>query len=83
MIIVMDYMIDWWGLAANSIWITAAGLALAVVSVAYYKSNIENQKVSSILKRAEYALLLNNAGAIFCLGMALTANRWWEIGLLN
>lgn len=74
-------MINWWGVAANSIWILAMALGLAVVSFGYYRSQIENLKFKIVLKRVEYSFLLNIAGGIFCLGMIFTSKVWWEMGL--
>ncbi len=74
-------MINWWDLLTNAIWILGAALALAAVSLGYYQSQIENSKLKIVLKRAMYAIWLNMAGAVFALGMALTSDRWWEIGL--
>lgn len=74
-------MINWWDLAANSVWILAMALGLAVVSAAYYKSKIENLKLKNVLDKPKYALMLNIAGAVFCVGMILTTNVWWEMVL--
>ena len=71
-------MINWWDLAANSIWVLAIVFALAVFSVAYYQAQREGEKIRSILNAPRFALQLNLAGAIFCLGMAATSTRWWE-----
>ena len=72
-------MINWWDLAANSIWILAIAFALAVFGMAYYQARREGEKIRSILNAPRFALPLNLSGAIFCLGMALTSTRWWEI----
>ena len=72
-------MIDWLNLIFNSIWIFAIALALAVVSIAYYQSRQKGEKFRTVLDSSNYALPLNLAGAIFCLGMALSSSKWWEI----
>jgi len=74
-------MIDWWALIANSMWITAAALALAVVSVGYYQSQTKGVKLKTVLNRVGYLIALHAAGALFCVGMAATSDRWWETGL--
>ncbi len=74
-------MIDWWGVVINSIWIVAMAVGLAVVSMAYYRSQIEDEKLKIVLNRVGYSVPLNMAGAVFCGGMALTSDRWWEITL--
>ncbi len=72
-------MINWWGLASNSIWILAIAMALAVFSIAYYESRQKGEKLRQVFNSPTYTLPLNLAGAIFCLGMAVTSGRWWEV----
>ena len=74
-------MIDWWALIANIIWITAAALALAVASIAYYESQVGNETFKSLLGDMKYRLPLNIAGGVFCVGLAASSDQWWEIGL--
>jgi hypothetical protein len=72
-------MINWWNLFTNSIWILALSLALAVVGIAHYQSQQGEEKIRSILNAPRFALPLNLSGAIFCLGMALSSTKWWEV----
>ena len=72
-------MIDWLSLVFNSIWIIAIALAVAVFSIAYYQSQQRGVKIRALLNEQKYTLPLNISGAVFCLGMALTADKWWEI----
>jgi len=74
-------MINWLSLLTNSIWIIAIALALALFSIAYYQSQQRGEKIRSILNAPKYALPLNLSGALFCLGMGLTSDRWWEVML--
>lgn len=74
-------MINWWDLLTNAIWIFGAALALAAVSLGYYQSQIENSKLKIVLGKPKYSFVLNLSGAVFALGMALTVDRWWEVGL--
>ena len=74
-------MIDWLNLLFNTIWIIALALALAVFSIAYNQAKQQEEKIRKLLSTSKYAVRLNIAGAMFCLGMALTSERWWEIGL--
>ncbi len=39
----------------------------------------QEEKIRKLLSLSKYALPLSIAGAMFCLGMALTSARWWEI----
>jgi len=74
-------MIDWLSLLFNSIWIIALALALAVLSIAYYQSQQRGEKIKALLIKPKYTFPLNISGGLFCLGMALTAVKWWEIVL--
>ena len=72
-------MINWLDVFLNSIWISGAALALAVIGLAYYRSHRENESLNEILRSQEFAIYLFIAGGLFFLGMALTSSRWWEI----
>jgi len=74
-------MIDWVNLFFNSIWILGAALALAVFSMAYYQIQSRGEKLKKTLNTSRFAITLSIAGGLFCLGMTLTSNKWWEIGL--
>lgn len=74
-------MIDWQGLIKNGIWIFGAALALAVLSIAYYKSQQKGEKLGVVLKAREFSLSVNIAGGLFSSGMGLIADQWWEIAL--
>ena len=72
-------MINWLNLLFNTIWIIALALALAMISMAYYQAKQRAEKMGSLLNTPKFSVPLNMSGALFCLGMALTSERWWEI----
>jgi hypothetical protein len=74
-------MINWLSIIKNSVWILGAALGLSALSLGYYRSRTESQKLGKILDSPPFALSLNTAGALIALGMGLTAGKWWEIGL--
>lgn len=74
-------MINWWNLIASTIWITAAAMGLAVLSIAYYESQGKSEPFKSSFGKVWYQLPLNIAGGVFCVGMAASSDQWWEIGL--
>jgi len=71
-------MIDWYNLAANFLWIFALSLALATLSFARWHARMEEKKLKTVLNRAAWGNSLNLAGMIFCAGLALTTEVWWE-----
>jgi mannose/fructose/N-acetylgalactosamine-specific phosphotransferase system component IIC len=74
-------MIDWQSVLFNSIWILGASLALAVLSITYFKAQSESESVRNTLSDSGLTLALKIAGIIFCLGIAMTSHSWWEITL--
>ena len=71
-------MIDWYNLAANALWILALALALTSLSFARWGARMEEEKLKVILNRPSWQISLNLAGTIFCAGLALTSDIWWE-----
>ena len=71
-------MIDWYNFFANSLWIFALALALATFSFARWQARMEGVKLKHILDRPAWGNSLNLAGMIFCAGLALTTDVWWE-----
>lgn len=71
-------MIDWYNLFANALWILALALALAALGCARWVASLEGEKLKTVLKRAVWQNALNLAGMIFCAGLALTTQVWWE-----
>jgi hypothetical protein len=71
-------VIDWYNLAANSLWIFALALALAVLSFASWEAKTGGKRLRDVLSRPRWELTLNLAGALFCLGLAATSDKLWE-----
>jgi hypothetical protein len=74
-------MIDWFGLVANALWILACAIALATLSHASWVASLQHEKLRKILAIPQYQASINLAGILFCLGLAGTSNKWWEIVL--
>jgi hypothetical protein len=72
-------MIDWYHLAANSLWIIACAIVLGTVSLASWEASTVHRKLIIVLSYPRYQILLFIAGLFFCLGIAGTLDRWWEI----
>jgi len=71
-------MIDLFNLAANSLWIFALALALATLSFARWQAGVDGVKLKTVLNQSGWQMSLNLAGTIFCAGLALTTEVWWE-----
>jgi len=72
-------MIDWFNLAANALWIFGLAVALAVVSHASWQAALHHEKLRSRLAQPVYQIFIDLAAVLFCLGMAATSRRVWEI----
>ena len=72
-------MIDWFNLAANALWIFGLAIALAVVSHASWQAAMQHEKLRARLSQPGYQIFFDLAAVLFCLGMAGTSHRVWEI----
>ena len=71
-------MIDWFNVFANSLWIFALSLALAVLSYARWEAIMKGVKLKDVLNRDRWQIAFNIAGAFFCGGLATTSDVHWE-----
>jgi hypothetical protein len=71
-------MIDWYGFAANSLWIMALALALAILSFARWEATRQRKKLGQILMERGWQVGLAVAGILFCGGLAATADSAWK-----
>ena len=72
-------MIDWFNLAANSLWIVGLAIALATISHASWQAALQHEKLRLRLAQPDYQVFFDLAAVMFCLGMAATSRRAWEI----
>ena len=71
-------MINWYNLAANSLWIFALALALATISFARWEARSTGAKLGETLNLPGWQTPLNIAGVLFCGGLAATSDVTWE-----
>jgi len=71
-------MIDWYSLATNSLWVLACALALAGFSHASWQASLKRRKFSQQLSEPGTTRTLFLAALLFCLGLAGSADLWWE-----
>lgn len=81
-------MIDWYSLAANSLWILGCAVALATLSYASWQASVSGEKFRQALQRTGNQTALNSAGVLFSAGLAATSDStletvlWAVLGLL-
>lgn len=74
-------MIDWFGVAANTLWILGLALGLATFSYASWQASIYHEKTLERIKRPQILLSFNVAALLFCSGLAATSDSILEIVL--
>lgn len=72
-------MIDWYNLAANSLWILGSAVALATLSYASWDASIRKEKFTGRLKSPSYQIALSLAGLLFSVGLAGTSESTFEV----
>ncbi len=72
-------MIDWLSLAFNFLWILGLGCILAILSWAYYYSQVRRIHFKQVLKKHSFLTGLYISGGLFCAGMAGSTKPGWEL----
>ena len=70
-------MMAWGWLGANALWVTGLSLALAVLSIAHYKSRVNGRRPDSLLSEPGTVRALTLAGALFSLGLGILDGSGW------
>lgn len=71
-------MIDWFSLAANSLWIIALSVGLATFGIARWEAQVNGQKLAERLSQPGKQSAMKVAGLLFCLGLAGTSEQLWQ-----
>ena len=74
-------MINWLYLLANSLWILALALVLTGLGITRWETKTGPGSWKELLNQSSRVILFNLAGLLFCLGLALAAQAWWERAL--
>jgi len=71
-------MIDWVYVGWSALWIVGLSLELTVISIAYYHSGENHQKLGQVLGDRGYQLGVDLGMVLFCLGLAALAGVLWQ-----
>jgi len=71
-------MIDWIGVATNSLWLLGLAVCLATLSYADWRARRASLRLRQVMEQPAFRLALWSGLAIFCVGVALAGGRWWE-----
>lgn len=74
-------MIDVWGVAANSLWVLGLAVVLAALSWANWAAKTAGTRLRHVLARPPIRRALDFGLALFCAGLAATADPWWQQAL--
>lgn len=74
-------MIDVLSVIANFLWILGLSLLLAALSWANWAAKMSGTRLRSVLARPSIRRALDFGLALFCTGLAATAQRGWEKAL--
>lgn len=71
-------MIDWLGVATNSLWVLGLAGMLAAASYYDYVAWQQGRSRRAVLTSSPFVFYLSLSAAIFCAGVALSGGAWWE-----
>jgi hypothetical protein len=74
-------MIDWYGVLRNTLWIVGLAVALAAFSYAEWWRHLQapKQSLRQALSGAGFQAASGLGMVLFCAGLALGSDRWWQI----
>jgi hypothetical protein len=70
-------MIDVWSVAANGLWILGLSILLAALSWAVWASTAGDDRLRIVIMRPPIRLSVDLGFLIFCIGLAVTTQKWW------
>lgn len=74
-------VIDFRAIISGGLWILGLALILATLSWANYEAKSSHIRLREALTRPTFQRFMDFGLALFCLGLALGASRWWERAL--
>ena len=74
-------MIDWFGLFHNFLWLLGAAIMLAAFSYGDWWRRARSPKLSlrQALGTAGFQLAFSAGAGLFCAGLALGSDAWWQV----
>lgn len=74
-------MIDWYGVFHNTLWIVGLAIALAAFSYTEWWRHLQSPRRSlrQALSDAGFQAAFGLGLTLFCAGLALGSDRWWQI----
>ncbi|MGD1995080.1 MAG: hypothetical protein PVI59_17955 [Anaerolineae bacterium] len=71
-------MIDWWGLLHNALWVAGLAIILGALSMASYEAQRAHVHLRHKLQDPGFRLWSSVGAALFCTGLVLGGEAWWE-----
>lgn len=74
-------MIDLRIVVAGTLWITGLAVVLAALSWANWEAKTGGERLRAALERPAIRRAIDGGLALFCVGLAVGAEQWWERAL--
>ena len=74
-------MISWSGLVGNALWICGLAVCLAALSMAHYQARAGAELFRDRLRKPGPQLATAAGLVLFCAGLLLCSDAWWEKGI--
>jgi hypothetical protein len=71
-------MIDLRSVFSGALWILGLAVILAALSWGNWEAKVSRSRLREALARPHLQCAIGAGFALFCAGLALAANRWWE-----
>ena len=72
---------SWYGLAGSALWICGLAVVLATLSMLHFEVRARGERLRNRLKDREPQMAIAIGLILFCAGLLLIADTWWEKGI--
>ena len=74
-------LIRWYGLAGNTLWICGLAVLLAMLSMVHFEARARRERLRQRLGDREPRMAIAIGLILFCAGLLLIGDTWWEKGI--
>ena len=71
----------WYGLVGNTLWICGLAVLLATLSMLHFKARVVGERLRDRLGDRESQMAIAVGQILFCGGLLLISDTWWEQGI--
>ena len=74
-------LMSWYGLAGNALWICGLAVLLATLSMVHFEVRARGERLRNRLGEREPHMAIAIGLILFCAGLLLIGDTWWEKGI--